>query len=116
MAWSWSHTDTAYNAARENLHDLPLTDLHVIYAEWRASQFGTKHFDPVCPGHDSRRYWDALRHAVDLPGDVLADIIWDWSSEYATCDNGGWNAWVCPHGCHTVPFDRDCLVDSEPGE
>lgn len=108
MAWSWSHTDIAYHAAHENLQDLPLVTLHVMYAEWRASGFGTKRFDPVRTRLDFRRYWDALRYAVDLPHDVLVDAIWEWSAEFATCDNGGFNAWLCPFGCmpHCVPFDR----------
>jgi len=37
---------------------------------------------------------------------VLADFIWEQASEYATCDNGGFNAWMCPSGCgcHCVSF------------
>lgn len=106
MAWNWSHTQEAYSNARANLEELPLPTLHVIYAEWRASGYGTAKFDCVCPDHNSRKYWDALRYACELPADILVDIIWQWCEEYAVCDTGGFNAWVCPHGCHTVSFDR----------
>ncbi len=35
-----------------------------------------------------------------------ADAIWQYASEdLRTCDNGGYNAWMCPWGCHTVSFD-----------
>jgi len=29
------------------------------------------------------------------------------------CDNGGWNCWLCPSGCHTVPFDFPDGVTAE---
>lgn len=35
----------------------------------------------------------------------------EWIEELATC---GFNCWVCPTGCHTVPFDRE--NNDEAGE
>jgi len=105
MAWSWSHTDEAYWNVRENIARLPLTTLHVIYAEWRASGHGSKRYESWCPQFNARKYWDALRYAAEhLDSCALAEQIYAWAEEGSTCDNGGWDAWVCPHGCHTVPF------------
>lgn len=39
------------------------------------------------------------------------ESMWEWIEELATC---GFDCWVCPTGCHTVPFDRE--NDGEAGE
>jgi hypothetical protein len=31
--------------------------------------------------------------------------VWEKVKALAVCDNGGFEAWVCPYGCHTLPFD-----------
>lgn len=116
MAWSWSHTSEAYDAARHNLEQLPLHELQIIYAEWRASNWGAKDFDYVTTDFNQRKYYDALRYAAEnLDHDTLVDAIWNWSSELATCENGGFELWVCPYGCgpHCVKPDWD---DLEPAE
>lgn len=97
MAWEWSHTPEAYANARRNLGRLD-DDLRVIWAEWEAYD-GNDFDDSVYP--------DALARAEDIPHDVLADRIWEQMEEQATCDNGGWRAWACPFGCHTVSFDEE---------
>lgn len=106
MAWSWSHTQQAYADARENLSELGRETLEIIFAEWRAAQGKNGVIDPVSPGFSERKYERALKHAKTLPDDVLADFIWEKASEQATCDNGGFEAWMCPHGCgqHCVSF------------
>ena len=110
MAWSWSHSQEAYENARENLSTLDRETLEIIFAEWRAAQgkggiiHNHNHFH-------QRKYDRALKHAKTLPDDVLADFIWERASEQATCDNGGWNAWMCPSGCHTVPFSLVAEVE-----
>ena len=38
MAWSWSHSQEAYENARENLSTLDRETLEIIFAEWRAAQ------------------------------------------------------------------------------
>lgn len=107
MAWSWSHTNEAYDNAYNNLCRLSVDELRVIYAEWKA-YFAGKETDP-----DDDEPFDndacnaALEECKDFPDDVLADQIWGWASEGATCDNGGFKAWVCPYGCHTVSFDSE---------
>jgi len=68
--------------------------LAVIYAEW--------HMELNEDEWVESRYKEARREARRLMRhgkDVVADMIWGWASEARTCDNGGHNLWMCPHGC-----------------
>jgi hypothetical protein len=101
MAWSWSHTNEAYGNARDNLALKGRDWLETTLAEWQASrlgQFGDYHFR-------DKRYPKCLAYAKILSDDSLCDLIWERMEQHATCDNGGFNAWACPYGCHTVSFD-----------
>lgn len=49
MAWSWSHSAEGLDNARRNLHAMPVEDLRVMFAEFRAAQLKR-------PEHGSR--WD----------------------------------------------------------
>lgn len=100
MAWSWSHTPGAYTAARDNLSRLPKKEIRVIWAEWKAHCSR----EDVEGGFDKSKYEWAMAEARTIPSDVLVDEIWNNMEELATCDNGGWNAWACPFGCHMVSF------------
>lgn len=112
MAWSWSHTDEAYKYAKSELHKLSHETLAEIYAEWKATTYGAK--DASFEDRDGwdiasfgqKKYPACLNGALKLPTDVLASEIWNHASEQATCDNGGYNAWMCPYGCmpHCVDF------------
>ena len=106
MAWSWSHSHTGLLAAEYNMRNLPRETLEIIYAEWRAAQDKRGNVTD-CNHFNERKYERALKYAKTLPDDLLADFIWERASEHATCDNGGWNAWMCPSGCapHCVDFD-----------
>ena len=53
---------------------------------------------------DTEKYEEALAQAKTLPKDVLVGEVWDYAENARRCDNGGWNAYMCPAGCHTVPF------------
>ena len=109
MAWSWSHAQEAYVTAEQNLRQLDKETLEIIYAEWRAAQGKGGVIDPIDADFNERKYHRALKYAQELPAETLADFIWEKASEQATCDNGGWNAWLCPYGCgcHTVSFGDD---------
>ena len=113
MAWSWSHSAEAYDNARNNLELLPITTLNIIFAEWRAAQ--AKH--GIIEDHnafDQRKYSRALKHAEELTTqygegfarEQLVEFIWEKAEQAATCDNGGFDAWMCPSGCgcHCVSF------------
>lgn len=112
MAWGWSHNPEAYRAAEFNLRSLPLEDLAVIFAEWRAAQSRGGRIvdtDDFC----ERKYRRALAWGMRQDPSILADFVWSQSEEMATCDNGGFNCWVCPSGCHTVSFSLPGNVDPE---
>jgi hypothetical protein len=115
MAWSWSHTQQAYANARENLSEMDREQLEIIFAEWRAAQGKHGVIDPVCPNLSERKHDRALKHAKTLPDDVLADFIGEKASEQATCDKGGFEAWMCPNGCgpHSVSFSPP---EDDPGD
>lgn len=124
MAWSWSHTQEAYDNARRNLAELPREVLEEIYAEWQACnkeneyrkriweldvEFGKVSWD--APEFSSEawcqdNYHIAIDAAKDMSAAVLVDAIWDWAEAHAVCDNGGFNAWMSPTGCHVVSFDH----------
>ena len=110
MAWSWSHTEQAYADAYENLQELPRTVLAEILAEWYGR--GDDADDADFEGFSPSKYESERARLGDGPlptADVLADCIWELASEQAICDNGGFNAWMCPYGCgcHCVAFDRE---------
>jgi hypothetical protein len=44
-----------------------------------------------------------------IPPVLLVDKIWRRAREQALCEDGGWEAWMCPYGCapHRVPFSAD---------
>ena len=115
MAWSWSHTDEAYAEIEQQIHEKADAAnngdqeasgwLQVVWSEWVASNWKK---DRVTTDLDLRKYERATarakRQGEELGYDKLATDIWNWSSELATCTNGGGNAWCCPFGCHLIPF------------
>lgn len=106
MAWSWSHTHEAYENAYANLSDLDRDDLKIIFAEWRAAQGKHGVISDFNPEFNQKKYDRALKYADTLDNSAMIEFIWEHAESFATCDNGGFNAYVCPHGCHTVSFDR----------
>ncbi len=104
MAWSWSHTQEAYDNACLNLALLDKSELDIIYGEWQA------HIDEsssLVTGFDEKCYYIGLDIAKHTDVNILLDKIWTKVKAFATCDNGGFKAWVCPYGCHTVSFDKE---------
>lgn len=113
MAWEWSHTADAYAAAARNVRRLPRAALLEVLGEWRyedqdrAWQAAERDLDGP-EEHDVRPADMTDFDTADLAGvptDVLADQVWSRMADYATCTTGGWAAYCCPDGCHTVPFD-----------
>lgn len=64
MAWSWSHTRDAMDAAERNVHRLPKETLEIVFAEWRAAQ--VKSGRVVANEFNDRKYHRALAHAKEL--------------------------------------------------
>ncbi len=117
MAWEWSHTVEAYEAAYKRLERKPLKWLIECLAECRAhivtyDTDGTP-FDPAFDNETYEREVAKLKHQDrQLAGMMnptlegrkrfLVGDIWQYAEQYATCDNGGWNLYMCPYGCHTI--------------
>lgn len=114
MAWSWSHTEEGIANVRANLEDLPREDKEIIFAEWRASQTRGKKKSWV-EHFDQRRYDRALKYAPSMSDEQLDEFIWQRTQEFATCTNGGWEAYSCPFGCgcHLVPFSLSVTEEDE---
>jgi hypothetical protein len=111
MAWSWSHAPEAYFTVYENLQDLDRDTLCVVFTEWKTA---LEHEGEFFDGWYDQSLAEIQANDI-LTNDILANVIWDYCSQdhnvgdqwYGrTCDNGGFNAWICPYGCHTVSFDR----------
>ena len=105
MAWSWSHTQAAYTQVQQNIEAKDRDWLEVVYAEWKAAE-GDIHFHAEL---NEEKYNSALQEAKDLSNDILAEYIWERTSDYATCENGGFEAHCCPFGCgcHWVSFSDE---------
>lgn len=97
MAWSWSHTAEAYAHVYLNVQDLPRETLLTILREWAYQDRKDRGRRP------GFRLPPGIRR---LPADILADLVWERMEAFATCTNGGWAAYCCPNGCHTVSFSR----------
>jgi hypothetical protein len=113
MAWSWSHTNEAYEAVRLNIERQDREWLEVVWAEWIAAipdpRFGIGFHAEL----DTKKYHKALVRAKRKSNDELAAFIWERTRDFATCENGGFEAWCCPFGCgcHMVSFDTPSDVE-----
>lgn len=114
MAWGWSHTAQAYVYAESQLRAFDRDTLLEIAAEWRMH----KRF----PGndHDWQRLWPQVLANVRKKyrakrNSEIALAIWLQAEDQALCDNGGFNAWMCPYGCllHCVPFSPEDLAEPD---
>lgn len=111
MSWEWSHTDEAYQNAREQLNQVSDDDLRIIFGEWWAHAHREDRDTVGKPGLSL--YQEGRNLAQNLEPFALAAFIWKRMSKLRTCDNGGHRAWACPYGCepHKVSFDPVKLND-----
>lgn len=103
MAWSWSHTDSAYVDAEYNLCRKPLEWLQVCWAEIKAASC---EYPYTYTEFDREKYTAALEQARKREPWQLTSEIWTFASEQRLCTNGGWELYMCPFGCHTVKPDK----------
>lgn len=106
MAWSWSHSPEAYTNLYNNLQRESVETLATCLAEWKTNEWDAVNLD-ADSGFDNGTYEAFLADAMKLTPDVLADAVYRKSEEQATCDNGGFNAWICPYGCHMKSFGEE---------
>ena len=113
MSWEWSHTQEAYENVRKNIYykvEREREEMEEVWGEWYA-YFLEEYMD--VPFLDSIKA--GMKIAEGLSDYDLAERIWVLSDNQATCENGGFEAWICPYGCgcHMVPFD---LIEEEDEE
>jgi len=99
MSWSWSHTFAAYCYAKGELQEFDRSTLLEILAEWRMHDRHPDN-DAAWPDQWPKALAAVTRLNEDVCTQSLVERVWDRASTQKTCDNGGWNAWMCPYGCH----------------
>ena len=121
MAWEWSHSAEALEAARQNVQDLPKDKLLEILSEWQYhdmeqaiesasnTAFENDEDEDAATANFPAPSFDLPDHIKALSEDVLADSVWERMESLATCSNRGHLAWCCPDGCHTVSFDLEAV-------
>lgn len=97
MAWQWSHTDDALRNVQERIYMLDELTLIEVYAEW-SCELRVEDMDEARA--TARSFCRNGAH------DLIAEAIIEKVFDHQVCDNGGYNAHICPFGCHTVPFDE----------
>lgn len=128
MAWEWSHTEAGYNYVRLSIRDLAIDNLKVVWAEIKTFQeCFQKHNDELraegeegvlYPANNGSYFRDDIyeKHLnsealLNKSSEDIAEEIWEFAAWQRECDEGGFNAYICPFQCHTLPFSR-----VEPGE
>lgn len=107
MSWNWSHTVEAKNNVIKNIQLLDDEVLIEVYAEWSCAWYDdqTGEYDLI-----EAKMWTArntARSFIDAEArDIVEEAVIDKVFNLAICDNGGFRAWICPFGCHTVSFDN----------
>ena len=117
MTWDWSHTQEAYDNVYYNISQLSLETLREIATEIKTYQdMLAQRPERVIEGLSDREIlWHPELHEMyleqvnKLPADILVDLIYKFAAEQAECTNGGYEAYVCPYGCHSVSFNRDSI-------
>jgi hypothetical protein len=118
MVWDWSHSPEAYATLRENMQwliesglahfsDAPtlqnLADMEFCVESWAECKLNAE--GKQC---NVETFDVAFMRGLELfrmGGDAFLDSWWDMVSDIRLCTNGGHYAYVCPFGCHKLPFD-----------
>jgi hypothetical protein len=93
MAWEANITIEGYEAAKANLYEMKRDKVEIIFAEQKAED--SEDWDTA--------YESALKQAQNLDEHILFSDVWDFAENQNTADNGGFDFWLCPYGCHTAP-------------
>lgn len=117
MAWEWSHTAEGVQSVHEQLHQKAenADNNDEAAAEWLVTTWAEiKAHIPEEYGEgdlDLELYEKKLVEAKEIAAKVghepIADDIWEFAENFHTCSNGGWDAYMCPFACHTIPFTPD---------
>ena len=96
MAWEWSHTQEAYDEAREILGTWDRHDLIYAIIEDETEDFEGN-------GLEDFRL-KRVMELTELPTDILADHAWSIAETNRTCSNGGHELYVDRNGWYTIPL------------
>jgi len=118
MSWSWSYSQEGYQNIHDNIHRMSREDLIVCLAEFAAHEKRPEDWDDEEDGDweeyrmmhepfDDAEFEKVKKRLTEscLDAETFADEVSRKAAEYAVSDNGGFNAYVCPYGCHTVSLD-----------
>ena len=119
--WEWSFTQEGMENIRENVHRMDKERLIVAYAE-------ILHFRHVNKKNDSAKLdvstWYKTVYAKKLTEarkqakwstEAIAEEVYYFAEEQADCTNGGFSAYVCPYGCHTVSLEIEQEAEGAEG-
>ncbi len=109
MAWSWSHTGRAIQAARRAFEAMDRETRETIAAEWIAFDS-----DPDEEHNFLDLYEPALRRVKAWDDRAVNAYVWERAEAQQTCENGGFEAWTCPYGCHLHLASFDGLEGYDP--
>lgn len=109
--WQWNHTAEAESYAWTQLSRLDRGLLIEIAAEWRMHEKGRP--DDMWAGEWPKALNFMRRKFAGRGRLAITEYIWALALEQSTCENGGWDAHMCPYGCmpHSVPFGPEDQVD-----
>lgn len=130
MAWSWSHTEEAKENVKVNIRELDIETLKIVLeeifnyqitkkqaeikAEILKEEFNSLDLDYYqLELHNEIVNSDYFEYLVEAHENSteeyteLSEFIYEFTEEQSLCDNSGFEAWICPFGCHTVSFSRE---------
>ena len=108
MAWEWSHSQEAYDFAREFLQEkIAFTALVEIAAEWDVHAHCEVNDD--APAFDHELFNARVAEYKGYSQEDLAGLVWGKMEQLRTATNGGHALWGCPYGCkcHWIPVGED---------
>lgn len=105
MAWEWSYSQEGLDNIRDNIMDMDIDRAIEALAECKAQ--GSREdfeggFDSDTFEVESKRLASELKRNGAYFADIIKEELASQSAKIATCDNGGFQVWICPFGCHTV--------------
>ena len=114
MAWQWSHSQEVYDKPNYRIEAMEVDELVEIMLEWlafhdkRISDEERQIGEPANFRRTAKREAWWRDHCKKFGTEHIAEKIWEYAEQHALCDNGGFDMWVCPYGCHTVPASPEC--------
>lgn len=105
MTWKWNHNQKALDIFRNTVDAWETSRKIEICSEWSAfyQQRGYDDYEEDDPNYFNEVvYESSLSFWGNQNEDTLTDAIVASAEAHAVCDNGGFDLWACPYGCHRV--------------